>query len=130
MREQISLKTEDLQQQAAVAQKRLQQFHAELVQLAGDGTVDSSARFDHLLALQTETQATEQHLAAVAAELQELQNDPFDERDLMTALKQFEPVWAFLTTREQVELINLAVEKVGYDGRTGKVAVIKAVINK
>ena len=123
VREQIASKAEDLRQQEAMAQKQLQQLHAEPVRLAGDGSVDSSARFDRLLALQTETQAVEQHLAAVGAEFQELQNDPFDERDLIAALKQFEPVWASLTTREQVQLINLVIEKVGYDGRTGKVSV-------
>jgi len=36
------------------------------MQLAGDGFVDSSARFDRLLALQTETHATEQHLGFAA----------------------------------------------------------------
>jgi len=123
VREQIASKTDDLRQQHALAQKQLQQLHAELVQLAGDGFADSSGRFDRLLALQKETEAAEQQLASVAAELQELQNDSFDERDLIAALKQFEPVWASLTTHEQVRLINLVVEKVGYDGRTGKVAV-------
>lgn len=106
-----------------MAQKQLQQLQAELVQLAGDGTVDSSARFDRLLALQKETAVAEQHLAAFKAELQQLQDDPFEEGDLIAALKQGEPVWASLTTREQVQRINLVVEKVGYDGRTGQVEV-------
>ena len=106
-----------------MAQKQLQQLHADLVQLTGDGTVDSSGRFDRLLALQNETEAAEQHLAALKAEFQQLHDDPFEEGDLIAALKQFEPVWVSLTTREQVQLITLVVEKVGYDGQTGKVEV-------
>ncbi len=123
VREQIAAQIEDLRRQETAAHKQLEELHAELVQLAGNGMVDSSARFDRLLALQTETQAAEQRLAATVGELQELQGNPFDELDLVAALQQFEPVWASLTTREQVQLINLVVEKVGYDGRSGKVEV-------
>ena len=123
VREQVALKTKELQRQQVVVQKQLQQLHAELVALAQDGTVESPARFDRLLALQTETQATEEQSAAIAAELQGIQNDAFDEQDLAQALKRFEPVWVSLTTREQVQLVNLIIEKVGYDGRTGKITV-------
>jgi len=123
VQEQIVAKIKDLQQQEAAGRKRLQQLHAESVELARDGAVESSERFDRLLALQRETQATEQHLAEVTAELREFQNDPFDEQDLAHALKQFEPVWASLTNREQVRLVNILIDKVGYDGRTGKITV-------
>ena len=123
VREQIASKIGNLQQQEVVARKRLQQLHAELVELARDGAVESSERFDRLLALQRETQATEQHLAEVAGELQEFGNDPFDEQDLTQALKQFDPVWASLTNRDQIRLVNILIDKVGYDGRTGKITV-------
>jgi site-specific DNA recombinase len=123
VREQIVSQTENLRQQQATAEKQLQELHAELVQVAGDGNVDSSARFDRLLGLQKEMGTAEQDLAAVVAELQELQDNPFDEHDLITMLKRFEPIWASLTAREQVQLISLVVEKVGYDGRIGKVEV-------
>ena len=123
VQEQIVAKIKDLQQQEAAGRKRLQQLHAESVELARDGAVESSERFDRLLALQRETQATEQHLAEVAGELQEFGNDPFDEQDLTQALKQFDPVWASLTNRDQIRLVNILIDKVGYDGRTGKITV-------
>jgi len=123
VREQVASQIEDLRRQETVAQEQLRQFHVELVQLAGNGTVDSSARFDRLLVLQKETEAAEQHLAATVAELQELRTNPFDEGDLIAALKQFEPVWVSLNSREQVQLIEMVIEKVGFDGRTGKVEV-------
>ena len=75
------------------------------------------------MSLQKEIQATEQRLSALAEELRELQNDAFDEPDLVQALQQFDPVWNSLTTREQARLVHLLIEKVGYDGRTGKVTV-------
>ena len=39
------------------------------------------------------------------------------------ALKEFEPVWKSLNTNEQTRIIRAVIERVGYDGRTGKVAV-------
>ena len=59
----------------------------------------------------------------MATELQELKSDAFDEREVAQALERFDPVWSSLTTREQARLVHLLIEKVGYDGRTGKVTV-------
>lgn len=53
----------------------------------------------------------------------ELEADQFDEADALCALAEFDPVWASLTTREQMRLVQLLVAKVGYDGRNGKVTV-------
>jgi len=119
-REQIAAKMEDLQQQQADARRRLRDLNAELVRVAGE---DSPARFDRMLALQTEIQTAEQRMATLAQELKALESDPIDEEDLVRALAQFDPVWQLLTTREQVRIVNLLIEKVGYDGRTGKVTV-------
>lgn|GEM_PF-6251861 len=99
--------------------EQLRQLNTELAQLAGDGT----ERLDRFLSLQKQIQATEQRLAELAAELQELRNDAFDEQDLVPALQQFDPVWNSLTTREQARLVQLLIEQVGYDGRSGKVTV-------
>ena len=35
----------------------------------------------------------------------------------------FEPVWNSLRTHQQTRIVNLLVERVGYDGRTGKITV-------
>ena len=43
--------------------------------------------------------------------------------DLRSTLAEFDSIWSSLTTREQEQLIQLLVAKVGYDGRTGKVTV-------
>ena len=43
-----------------------------LVQLASDGTIQSSERLDRLLSLQKEIQVTEQRLSGLTEELQEL----------------------------------------------------------
>jgi len=45
------------------------------------------------------------------------------ESDLRQALGRFDPVWEELAPREQARLVRLLVERVGYDGREGKVTV-------
>jgi site-specific DNA recombinase len=120
---QIARRIEELEGDQSMVQKQWRQLNAELVELAGNGTMQSSERLDRLVSLQKEIQATEQRLAELAEELQALKNDAFDEQDLVQALRQFDPVWNSLTTCEQARLVHLLIEKVGYDGRTGKVTV-------
>jgi site-specific DNA recombinase len=122
-RVQLARRIEEAELEQAAVQKQLRQFNAELAHLAGDGAMQSSERLDRLVAVQKEIQATEQRLCELAEELQELRDDASDEQDLVQALEQFDPVWNSLTTREQAKLVHLLIEKVGYDGRTGKVTV-------
>jgi site-specific DNA recombinase len=122
-RAQLARRVAEAELEQAAAQKQLRQLNAELVELAGDGAMQSSERLDRLVWLQKEVHVTEQRLAGFAEELQELRNDGFDEQDLLEALERFDPVWSALTAREQARLVHLLIEKVGYDGRKGKVTV-------
>jgi site-specific DNA recombinase len=42
---------------------------------------------------------------------------------LKQALEAFDPIWKTLNTSEQSRIIRALVERVGYDGRTGKITV-------
>jgi len=46
-----------------------------------------------------------------------------DEKDVARALSAFNPVWESLNVREQSRIIHLLIERIGYDGRDGKVMV-------
>ena len=46
-----------------------------------------------------------------------------DEKELRRAMDSFEEVWKTMSLEEQRTLLRQLVEKVGYDGRTGKVTV-------
>jgi site-specific DNA recombinase len=46
-----------------------------------------------------------------------------DERELRRTMESFEDVWKAMNLDEQRDLLRQLVEKVGYDGRTGKVTV-------
>lgn len=46
-----------------------------------------------------------------------------DEGDLGGALSLFDPVWDALFPREQARILRLLVERVGYDGAKGTLAI-------
>ena len=46
-----------------------------------------------------------------------------DPDDLKTALGLFDPVWDVLYPAEQARIIELLIERIEYDGSTGKLAV-------
>ena len=45
------------------------------------------------------------------------------EEEVAETLKAFDPVWKSLNTNDQTQIIRMLIERVGYDGRNGKVAV-------
>jgi site-specific DNA recombinase len=134
-REQLARRRDEHARDAAVAQAALQSLNAEVTQLAGDIAADPTTRVDRLLDLQRQIQTTEHRLAELAREGRDLEGDQIDETDALRTLAEFDPVWAALTTREQVRLIQMLVTKVGYDGRNGNVTVdfrsagVKALCN-
>jgi site-specific DNA recombinase len=46
-----------------------------------------------------------------------------DEKEIRSTMRDFENIWKTMALAEQRELLHQLVEKVGYDGRTGKVTV-------
>lgn len=65
----------------------------------------------------------EHRLTEVLQELASLEIQIVGEADLRTELKQFEPVWDSLNSREQVRVIRALIECVVYKGAVGKVTV-------
>jgi site-specific DNA recombinase len=55
--------------------------------------------------------------------LDALAAETVDEDDLRNALQSFDPVWQSLNTAEQTRLIRTVIDRIGYDGRTGRIAV-------
>ena len=103
--------------------RSLRGLNQSLASEAADTSVDSGARFDRIVALQREIEATESRLTELAAERKSCDQDRINADDLRTTLAEFDSIWLSLIAREQEQLIQLLVAKVAYDGRTGKVTV-------
>jgi site-specific DNA recombinase len=73
--------------------------------------------------LQERIQTTEQRIAELRNDLDTLEAETVSPQELKQALEAFDPIWKTLNTSEQSRIIRALVERVGYDGRTGKIAV-------
>ena len=84
---------------------------------------DQKLAIDQLADLQDQIGSLDQRMTAIREEVISIQNETVDEGELAKALTAFAPVWESLSPREQTRIVRLLVERVGYDGRDGKVTV-------
>jgi site-specific DNA recombinase len=62
-------------------------------------------------------------LAEIAQELAGLDSESVDEKDLVKALSLFDPIWEVLYPSEQARVIQLLIEQIEHDGRSGTLAI-------
>jgi site-specific DNA recombinase len=124
-RNQVAARVEQLGKDEAAGREQLRRLNMEMACAATvSGEEDgAAARFDRLVEVHKEVQTIEDRLATIWTEIKALSDDPLDAADVLSALERFEPVWNSLRTHQQTRMVNLLVERVGYDGRTGKVTV-------
>jgi site-specific DNA recombinase len=65
----------------------------------------------------------ERRATEVREQVLALSRDLVDQREVAKAMSIFDPVWDSLTPREQARVVQLLVERVDYDGATGKVSI-------
>lgn len=65
----------------------------------------------------------EARAATLRNEVMRSEKRRIDEKDLRRAMESFEDVWKAMNLAEQRSLMHQLVEKVGYDGRTGKIKI-------
>ena len=78
---------------------------------------------DQLADLQDQIRTIEQRMTTIREEVIAIQRETVHEGDMARALAVFDPVWESLSPREQSRIVRLLVERVGYDGRDGRVTV-------
>ena len=93
----------------------------ELVKVAA--APGNGVRTDRMADLQERIQTTERRVAEIRSELDILDAEAVPQQELKRALEAFDPVWKALNSAEQTRIVRALVERVGYDGRTGKIAV-------
>ena len=126
VREQGERRLVDLNVERLEQERELKQLYSsveKLVRGAGSDSANGRSTTDRLADLQDQIRTTEQRLTVMREEIMALQRDRVDKGDLTRALAHFDPVWESLSPREQSRIIKLLVERVGYDGRDGRVTV-------
>ena len=87
------------------------------------GAGSETATTSRLADLQDRMRTIGQRITRIKEEILALSRETVDRRDLTNALSRFGPVWGSLAPREQARMISLLVERVGYDGEKGALAV-------
>ena len=81
------------------------------------------AATDRLATVQERTREAERRQTELRERLAAAERERVDPDDLDAALSLFDPVWDALYPREQARVLRLFVERVGYDGRAGTLAI-------
>jgi site-specific DNA recombinase len=122
VREQAEASSQELAAELKAAEKELNRLQRELVKVAATPG-GNGLRTDRRADLQYRIHTTERRLAEVRGELDVLGAEAVSPPELKRALEEFDPVWKSLNSGEQTRIVRALVERVGYDGRTGKIAV-------
>jgi site-specific DNA recombinase len=116
---------DELERERRILELELKRYHNELHQIIGSGTSNDSSdspATNRLADLQEQISNTEQQLTRIREEIIRLNQQTINEQELTTALSLFDPIWESLSPREQARVIHLLVERIGYDGEKGTVA--------
>ncbi len=106
-------------------ERDLGKWNGEVRKLLGqiapnDSNTPATAR---LADLQEHIRVTERRATEVREQVIALSHKLVDEREVARVVSMFDPVWESLTPREQARVVQLLVERVDYDGASGKVTI-------
>ncbi len=87
--------------------------------VSGNGRARGEVPADHELAIRR----LEEELRTVEEELAALRGQRTHPDELRAALEAFDPVWVQLTTPERAQLLQNLIERIDYDGGSGKLAI-------
>ena len=122
--EQFKARKQEIETEQASMKRSLSHLNQELARLAGrDGAGQPAHGSTGSRAWKTAIRTAERQLHELSLDHQQMKENPVDPAHLRKTIREFEEVWATLTTREQEEVVKLLVSKVVYDGVTGKVTV-------
>ena len=117
--EQFKTRKQELEAEQASMKRSLGQLNQELARLAAETEQDAGARFDRIKSLEDAIRTAERRVHELSLDLQQMKENPVDPAHLRKTIREFEEVWATLTTREQEELVKLLVSKVVVVRRAG-----------
>jgi site-specific DNA recombinase len=121
VQEQTAAGAADLGTELKAAERELRRLNVDLAKVAASG--GNGMRVDRMADLQDRIGSLERRISEIRAELGAIASEAVSEQEVAEALKAFDPVWKCLNTNEQTRIVRTLIERVGYDGRTGKVAV-------
>jgi site-specific DNA recombinase len=118
--EQQSTQREALEREKRVMERELSRLAGEIPSLVRAGGKHVA---DKMAELQDRINVLEGQLRSVCDQLAETVDQITDPASVLRALREFDVLWEEMKPREQEKFVKTLVERVTYDGRTGKVTV-------
>jgi site-specific DNA recombinase len=118
--EQQGTHREALEREKRVMERELSRLAGEIPSLIRAGGKHVA---DKMAELQDRINVLEGQLRSVCDQLAETVDQITDPASVLRALREFDVLWEEMKPREQEKFVKTLVEKVTYDGRTGKVTV-------
>jgi site-specific DNA recombinase len=106
-----------------VAQRVLAGLGAELGKLVAQVGYRDQTLTGQVANLRERILQMERRLNEIREELSMVGSQTVDKNDILATLRQFEPVWESLNSREQVQIVRMLIENIVYNGKTNKVTV-------
>lgn len=116
----------ELEREQVLIEKELKRLHdklRKLVEKAIPRKADGSLDTDHLADLQDQIRNAEQRMNHIKEEIAELRRGAVDEQEVAKELAAFDHIWDSLNSSEQARLLNVLIERIGYDGATSRVSI-------
>jgi site-specific DNA recombinase len=113
--------TKRLKAERAALERQRRADDGEIRRLTAAGA--KNGELARLAECQERIDSADRRLAEIAREFTRLVNEDFAESDVAAALSEFDAAWAALKCSEQVEILNLLLERVDFHGDSGDVAI-------
>src|SRR5262249_53419010 len=120
-RAQVEAPIARLTPERAVVARAVTRCHAEIRRAAASEATPAVAA--RMAALMDQVSQSEGRLAEIDREIADLQAQSVTERDVVAALADFDRLWAALSPREQVRVVQLLVHRVDYDAADSSIEV-------
>ena len=117
-RRQAQARIGELKAERSLRRKELNDDHSRLVDIATSGLGD-----EECIEAQGRVLRAERRLTEIEDELVLLEGQMVGETEVVTALADFDAVWACLAPKEQARIVELLVERVSYDANEGSVSI-------
>jgi site-specific DNA recombinase len=111
---------EALEREKRVMEKELQRLGEEIASVI---RTNGKLAIDRMAELQERASVVERQLHEVRDQLAESVGQATETASVRKALRDFDGLWSEMTSREQEKFVKTLVERVTYDGATGKVTV-------
>ena len=122
LRQDAGDKTARLCRERDLLRQELGKTAAELEQQAMAFSAAPSS-VDLAVQLNERMRIAQDRLSEIDEQLSELAKDEFEDGEVARLLSDFNSVWAGLSTREPCRVIDLLIERVEYDGKSGAIAI-------